>query len=102
MTIINATVYKIDGTCQRIELKPRNRLKTLQGLVGGYIQVIELIPLKNEIKRDFSIVNDLVIDEEGGLKDLPVNPWSEKVCFGTKWQRTPFRGDIILIEGKLP
>lgn len=53
-------VKNIGKQAEIVEIK--NELKPLQQIVGGYIEVL---PLSNEIL--------MVCNEEGKLKDLPVN-----------------------------
>ena len=90
----NATVYKVDGTFYEMKIPRNNSLKTLQNLVDGLIEVVQLADRKETR-------GDLVINEEGILLDLPVNPFSEKVTRGTIWRETIFYGDIVWIEGGL-
>lgn len=102
MKKIKATLYKMDGSCEPLILTPKTRLKTLQKLVGGYIEVIYIVPLLDQLKGNFENGKDLVINEEGRLLDLPVNPWSQFVGLNSIWEDEDFRGDIILIDGRLP
>jgi hypothetical protein len=85
-----ATLYKIDGSKESLILTPKTRLETLQKLVGGYIEVIHING------------NDLVINEEGSLLNLHVNPWSYLVGKNSVWENVCFHGDLIMIEGRLP
>ncbi len=102
MNEIKATLYKTDGTSEAVSLKPRNRLKTLQKLVGGYIEIIYLFPYSSQLGGLVDGEKDLVINEEGALLNLPVNPWSSKIGYNTIWKNQLFRGDVVLIEGRLP
>jgi len=102
MKEIHATLYKVDGSKEPLILTPKTRLATLQKLVGGYIEVIHIINLVDSLKGDELAGKDLVINEEGRLLNLPVNPWSKHVALNSVWQFEEFRGDIILIEGRLP
>lgn len=102
MKEIHATLYKVDGSKEPLILTPKTRLETLQKLVGGYIEVIHIIDLVASLKGDELAGKDLVINEEGRLLNLPVNPWSKHVSLNSVWQFEDFRGDIILIEGRLP
>ena len=79
--------YKTDGTKKTIESKRALTLKKMQKLVGGYIEHLEL-----------NNGRCLMINEEGVLKDLPINPhikqeetWVDRSTYG-------LRGDVI--EGK--
>ena len=102
MKEIKATLYKTDGSKEPLILTPKTRLKTLQKLVGGYIEVIHIVDLIKSLKGDPLAGKDLVINEEGRLLALPVNPWSREVAINSEWQYEEFRGNIILIEGRLP
>ena len=102
MKKIYATLYKVDGSKQPLVLTDKTRLKTLQNLVGGYIEVIHIIDLVASLKDTKPKGKDLVINEEGKLLNLPVNPWSQHVALNSIWQSEQFRGNIILVEGKLP
>jgi len=59
--MINITVLKTDNTQEDITVK-EGLLQTLQGIVGGYIEVIRLDP-----------DSIMVVNEEGWLKKLPLN-----------------------------
>lgn len=102
MKKINATLYKTDGSKEPLVLSPKTRLKTLQKLVGGLIEVIHILDLEKAEKGDLASGQDLVINEEGLLLNLPSNPWSQLLGFNSIWEDQVFRGDIILIDGRLP
>lgn len=87
---MKATLYKVDGSKEPLTLTKKNRLETLQKLVGGYIEVINING------------KDLILNEEGLLLDLPLNPWSQYLTFKTVWEGQWFSGDIVLIDGVLP
>lgn len=61
-----AVILSVDGTVTDIK---NTELKYLQNIVGGYI---EIIPLQGTDQL-------LVINEEGKLKDLPVNEIATKM-----------------------
>ena len=100
--ILTATLYKVEGTQEKIILEPKTRLATLQKLVGGYIEVICLVPFKEQKEENYTNAKDLVINEEGLLLNLPTNPFSRLVSKGTIWGREDFRGNIVLVDGCLP
>ena len=103
MNEVKGILYKTDGTMEAVILKPRTRLKTLQKLVGGYIEVVQLREYRKEVDSLLQVIeNDLVINEEGVFLNLPVNPFSSLVGKNTIWENQQFRGDILLIEGRLP
>lgn len=95
---MNATHYKTNGTKETVRLNKKTRLDQLQKLVGGFVEVIYLIKSGEEYLNNGK---DLVLNEEGLLFDLPVNPWSAKIAQGTIWEHEEFRGDLVLINGKL-
>ena len=102
MKTIKATLYKTDGSKEPLLLTSKTRLKTLQRLVGGYIEVIYIVSFLDQLRGKFDGGKDLVINDEGLLLDLPVNPWSQLVALNSIYEDHDFRGDIILIDGKLP
>lgn len=77
MTKIGA-VIKTDGTLERLDLSdPKQELTSLQGAVGGYVQVIEL-----------SDTMAMWVNEEGKLAGLPYNGiatalWEARFGVGT-------------------
>lgn len=80
MTKIGA-VIKTDGTLERLDLSdPKQELTSLQGAVGGYVQVIEL-------SEDFT----LWVNEEGKLLGLPENGIATAIW----WTRFGTNTDII-------
>lgn len=77
MTKIGA-VIKTDGTLESLDLSdPKQELTSLQGAVGGYVQVIEL-----------SDTMAMWVNEEGKLAELPYNGiatalWEARFGVGT-------------------
>jgi hypothetical protein len=102
MKEIKATLYRTDGSRELLTLTFATRLETLQKLVGGYIEVITINSILDTLKGIYYRANDLIINDEGKLLDLPVNPWSQFVTRNTILENEIFRGDIVLIEGRLP
>jgi len=106
MNEVKGILYKTDGTTEAVILTPETRLETLQKLVGGYIEVIKIRSypkgLQSYMVGDDVEENDLVINEEGKLLDLPINPFSSLVAANSIWEYEEFRGDVLLIEGHLP
>lgn len=85
-----ATMYRADGAVEA--LQPPNgvnwELAELQTLVGGYIEVV--------VTHDGKY---LVIDEEGKLKQKPVNAEATKLYrYGA---HDPIVGDAIVIDTNL-
>lgn len=93
---LEAIVFKTDGTSYPIELNEKNSLETLQKLVGGLIEVVHLV------KHGEQKGHDLIINEEGLLLELPINPFSPLITINTIWNRQTFFGDVVLILGQLP
>lgn len=88
---MNATVHKcewlVGKVCAKIEtleikLSKKDRLKRLQEIVGGYIEIVHW---KGK---------DLVINEEGLLLGLPINQWALA-------QGLNLVGNIVEIDGLL-
>lgn len=73
----------IDATSEEIEIPKKGSLEYLQKLVDGYIEVYH------------HKGRDLVINEEGLLIGLPLNPWAFS-------QGLELVGNVIEIEGVLP
>lgn len=95
---MNATLYKTDGTKEKIKIPKINRLEFLQKIVDGLIEIVHIIKFQNENP----IGNDLIMNEEGLLIDLPINPFSLEIAHNSIWEGQLFRGDLILIDGILP
>lgn len=95
---MNATLYKTDGTKEKIRLPKRKRLEFLQKLVEGLIEIVHIIKFESESP----IGNDLIMNEEGLLIDLPANPFSLEIGRNSIWEGQIFRGNLILIDGILP
>ena len=85
-------VYHVDGTVDLVPLPPKkDRLKFLQDLVGGYIETIP-DPDTDPDREDNSKYYVLVLDEEGLLKNKPINPhFVDPYGFG-------YRGVIVKIK----
>lgn len=102
MKQVNATIYKTDGSKEPLLLDKETSLETLQKIVGGLIEVIHIIDELESSRIGKPVGCDLVINEEGRLLDLPINPWSRLVGLNSIWEAEDFRGDIILVNGRLP
>lgn len=85
-----ATLYKIDGSKEPLILEEKTRLNTLQKLVDGYIEIIHING------------NDVILNEEGRLINLPINPSSYEIGANSPWKDEIFYGNIIVVEGRLP
>ena len=68
-------------------------LKQMQDFVGGYIQIVT-----NEAGDQF------IMDEEGRLKDKPINPDASEMWLGKDWSEdNDFRnlvGDVMILRGE--
>ena len=101
MKKVNGRIYRTDGTREFFECDKEESLEKLQAIVGGLIQVVYLLDNLDEQKEEFGKGNDLIVNEEGLLLDLPKNPWSRFLTLDTRWENEIFRGDIVLIHGML-
>jgi hypothetical protein len=84
-----ATLVKADGT--RTEI-PVPTLEEAQKLIGGWVEVVH---------PKFTREVFFLCDEEGLLKDLPINAHG-CALYGTVLHGHPIAGDIIVIERKEP
>ena len=84
-----AEILKVDGT--RITVEPENgrsfKLKQLQGIVGGYIEIIHL--------RDGRL---MVINEEGKLKALLLNETATALARGAIFPDDYVAGDVLVCD----
>jgi len=71
------------------ESKPN--LKQLQKMVGGYIEVVTA---KNG--------DQIILDEEGRLKEKPINKDASEHWLGDKWDNDTANivGDAVILSGK--
>jgi len=79
-----AEIIKVDGTRQ--ELKDTS-LKSLQKAVGGYIQIITLHTKPAQL---------MVMDEEGKLKDKPLNKEATRIARPYLFSGDYIAGDAVL------
>jgi hypothetical protein len=86
---LNAILLKTDGSKEPFILEKKDSLETLQRLVGGLIQIVHING------------KDVIVNEEGHLLRLPLNPWSPTITAKSVWQGELFAGDLVLIDGKL-
>ena len=96
----NMLVMEQDGsviTYYFSEKKDKPNLKQLQKMVGGYIQVVELPEIEKQI----------VMDEEGKLKEKPVNPDATELYVGEEqddtsagWDYDTINGDVVILSGE--
>jgi Domain of unknown function (DUF3846) len=68
---------------EEVEIPVHNRLEFLQGIVGGLIDVYH------------HYGRDLIVNDEGLLEGLPLNPWAHEQGLGLV-------GNIVEVHGKLP
>lgn len=88
---MKATVLKIDGTS--VDVVPRNKkdfqLDELQGIVGGFIEILYLS--KTQI---------MVVNEEGKLDDLPYNHLATLACH-MAGIRDVIVGNVLVCDTKM-
>jgi len=72
---MNVVVLKPSGEIEHVVIK--NSLNDFQTLVGGYIEVVS----PKALKLPNSFV--MVVNEEGRLIGLPINPLASKIYGGT-------------------
>lgn len=101
MKKVSGMIYKTNGTKEFFECDEDKSLEKLQSIVGGLIEVIYLLDYLDEQKENWGNGNDLIVNEEGLLLDLPKNLWSAFLTANTRWENEVFRGDIVLINGML-
>ncbi len=99
MKKIKGMLYKTDGSREPFICDKKESLDKLQEAVGGIIEVVYLLNNLDEEDKNFGNGKDLIINEEGLLLDLPINPFSPYVTFETRWEGEYFRGNILLING---
>lgn len=71
---------------EEVDLPEKDRLKYLQKIVDGLIEVVSV-----EID---GVMKDLIVNEEGLLIDLPMNPWAQG-------KGLSLAGTVIEIHGQL-
>ena len=91
----NMLVMEQDGsviTYYFSEKKDKPNLKQLQKMVGGYIQVVELPEIEKQI----------LMDEEGKLKEKPVNPDVTMIAHEHKaiFPTDTINGDAVILSGE--
>lgn len=78
------TIYKTDGRV--ILVKPKNlkefELHELQAAVGGYIEIVRPLNLRTK----------LYFNEEGLLKNLPINPHAQTIVDANNYAGWAARG----------
>ena len=84
-----ATLIKSDGTSEPLILESKTMLKTLQTAVGGYIELL----------RTTDGNNYLICDEEGKLKNKPLNEKATDLWSG-KNSGDVIVGDVVICVKK--
>jgi len=90
----NMLVMEQDGsviTYYFSEKKDKPNLKQLQKMVGGYIEVVYT---ENG--------DQIILDEEGRLKEKPINKDASEHWLGDKWDNDTANivGDAVILSGK--
>lgn len=84
---------KIDGTVNITECLKKPTLNEVQVAVGGYVELIAMY-WNGEPAQ-------MYVNEEGRLKDLPVNEVATKVLWLAKGHLyPPVVGDVVILAGK--
>lgn len=78
----SAYILKSSGKVESLDHRPS--LSEAQKIVGGYI---EIVPIQGRMVT-------LVVNEEGRLLGLPLNPDATEL-----FQYSPICGDVIVLEG---
>lgn len=84
-----ATIIKTNGDRAEITLETddRQQLAQLQAAVGGFIQIIELTRTQQL----------LIVNEEGLIDDLPINPTATELAYGyALMAQGGIRGNVVL------
>ena len=68
-----ALLIKTDGSTTMVTIPKKNQLEFLQGLVGGYIEIVGIKALR------FKGHTGMVINEEGKLNGLPLNKIASEI-----------------------
>ena len=85
---MKATILRTDGTEEEFKFKGKHpRLKEMQDVVGGYIELVYLPQGKC-----------MVINEEGKLLGLPVNNLATKIYFETFGPVDVIVGEAIVCD----
>jgi hypothetical protein len=85
-------IYNVDGSSEVREEEANIDFLELQALVGGYFE-----PLPSPEVFGIKTSGIVMVDEEGRLKGLPVNPH-----FHAIGGIFPLVGNVVIIEGQLP
>jgi hypothetical protein len=88
---MKAILYKTDGTKE--EVTPKNgktfSLEEIHGFIGGYMELQLTVDKKNFI----------VMNEEGGLLELPVNHYATGLCAHLHtYQNKGVRGNVLVCD----
>ena len=86
-----AVILKTDGSMETVPLYKKETLEQLQGWVGGYIECVRV--------RFAGRIRDVWINEEGLLKNLPVNQEATNLYEATLGcsLKNPLVGDVVII-----
>lgn len=86
-------VVKPNNTFKVVETA--GELEDLQGLVGGYIEAVR--PTAGYENATLKLGNVFLCDEEGHLKEKPLNRWGTILYNGVSKDIHPIVGDIVII-----
>ena len=84
-----AKIIKTDGTIEDVKLDKENKLKHLQKLVGGFIEILHMDDGRK-----------LIVNEEGFIKGLEDNPKATQVArtFAPKYLCMGIKGNAVVCE----
>jgi len=82
-------ILKVDGTV--VPLKHECSLEELQAAVGGWIERVK-------IAYDYELA-DMIVNEEGKLRDLPLNRKATELYWNGRASTDPIVGDVVVLLG---
>lgn len=96
---LRAVVIPVDGPV-RIETAPSgdDRLQYLQGIVGGYIEAVNVQEVLTDRGRRRAPAT-VWVNEEGKILGLPINPRATDLCAATigGWFADVICGDVVVL-----
>lgn len=89
---LNGKRYDVDGTVTDVTVRLATYLKDLQAAIGGYIEIV----------KPRGVLDDgrplvMVVDEEGLVKNRPLNPMG-CALYGTVVHGQPIAGPIVVFD----
>lgn len=87
---MSGVILKASG--ERIALERAPTLAELQAAVGGWIERVKVKVGRDELA-------DLIVNEEGRLRNLPVNHEASQLFWVGRLTTDPIVGDAVLLRG---